>query len=367
MQTLSIRPKPLFLSLLLSLSMAGSVLAAPEVGPASLALQQAFDKQVTQAMQIVATGDAAKIKAELQLANAKLDAFKASKDVKTLAENKWKLTREMEQKVLLLHLEAATKLLDQKAYSDAIAVLEIARKLEPNMPVAYYLEGLAYLEQDKTWEGTEKLYEAKRLNTYPASRKMENPVKPWEVLMANPVELETKIDAVLTGLGKNTEYPISLNFSTGKHEYLKLVPGVGANLMGRDGEHFDLYLKKDMIKKVLDNMGPSLDIQEKTMRGQVLRFYSYDDYYIIGVNPENAIERIQIDRPGYSVRIQDQSINVGDSSERVKTLLGKEHGFERLAGGDSKFKETWAYNDYGLSFGITADNKIGLVSIWTME
>ncbi len=269
--------------------------------------------------------------------------------------------------MLLLHLEAANKLLDQKAYSDAINVLEAARKLEPRMPVAYYLEGLAYLDQGKTWEGTEKLYEAKRLNTYPASRKLENPVKPWEVLMANPVELETKIDAILTSLGKNTEYPISLNFSTGKHEYFKLVPGVGANLMGRDSGNFNLYLKKDMIKKVLDNMGPSLDIQEKNMRGQVLRFYVYDDYYIIGVNPENLIERIQIDRPGYSVRVQDQSFRIGESAESIMKALGKEHGYEVVAGGDERFKETWAYNDYGLSFGITADNKIGLVSIWTME
>ena len=67
------------------------------------------------------------------------------------------------------------------------------------------------------------------------------------------------------------------------------------------------------------------------------------------------------------MRIHNESLNIGDSADRVKAVLGEEHGFEKVAGGDSRFKETWAYNDYGLSFGITNDNKIGLVSIWTME
>ncbi len=82
-----IRPKPLFLSLMLSLSLATPVFAAPTMSPASVALQQAFDKQATQAAMVVSSGDAVKIKAELKLANAKLDAFRASKDVASLKEN----------------------------------------------------------------------------------------------------------------------------------------------------------------------------------------------------------------------------------------------------------------------------------------
>lgn len=354
-------------SLILTPLAVSLLLTTPVFAQNSAQLENQVSQQIAMVSQKLGQSSPQQILKDLAVAQQRLNAFKASKDVKSLDENKWRLTRELEQDLILLQLEAAETLMNRKAFKEADQVLKDSGELQPYLPVTMYLKGLNYLQQGKEWEATEQFYEAKRYNRYPALRKVENPNKPWEVLMANPTELEMKVDAILQSLGKDTEYPLSLNFSTGKHEYLKLVPGVGANLMGRDGTYFDVYLKDDMINKVLNNMGRPANVEERFMRGQMLHFYPYDDFYIIGVNPENKIERIQIDRPGYSVRIHDASLVIGQPASEIKKVLAEGHGFERITEPNGPYVETWVYNDYGLSFGITKDQKIGLVSIWTLE
>lgn len=345
------------LSLALSLSL-------PAVAATSVEIQTAFDNQVKQiqweAMPLT------KIQTQLKAAKAQLAAFKASKDVKTVAENKWKLAKEMEQQLLSLQLQAAEKAMEAKDFSLSQDFLKEAEALNPGLAITAYYQGLNHLAQGKTWDATRAFYTAKRLNRYPAQRKVTNPVKPWEVLTADATRLEAAVDQELQALGKDTEYPISLNFETGKNTALKLVPGIGAHLQSPKGD-FNLYLEDDMLNKALNHLGKPVDIQERTMRGQVLRFHSYDNL-LIGVNPENHIERIQVAIPGYQVEINGKLYGLGMAeSELLKALGTEDHGYEKIASADTQFSHVIAYNDYGVSFGITPAGQVGVISIWTLE
>ena len=338
-------------------------LCLPAVAATSLELQSAFDNQVKQ---IVLAGTSLdKIQDQLKTAKAQLMAFKASKDVKTVDENKWKLTREMEQQLLSLQLQAAGMAMDAKDYTRSMTFLKEAHELRPEMAITAYYQGLNYLAQNETWDATRSFYTAKRLNAYPAQRKMTNPVKPWEVLTADAERLDEVLDQELKKLGKDTEYPITLNFETGKNTEMKLVPGVGAHLQSPEGP-FNLYLKKDMLKKALNHLGKAADIQERTMRGQVLRFHTYDNL-LIGVNPENRIERIQVAIPGYQVEVDNKMVGIGTAESDLLKLLGTERGYEKITSADTQFSHVVAYNDYGVSFGITPAGTVGVISIWTLE
>ncbi len=345
------------LALALSIQFSFSAMAAT-----SLEIKTNFDQHV---QSIVMGKNLAALTEELAKAKANLQAFKASKDVKSVNENKWKLTREMEQQLLSLHLQAAEKAMSMKQHQQSQAFLKDASELQPGLPITAYYQGLNYLNMGKTWDATRAFYTAKRLNAYPAQRKMVNPVKPWEVLSAQPERLEAAVDTELKKLGKDTDYPITLNFATGKNTPLKLVPGVGAHIQGSDGD-FNLYLEKDMLKKVLDNIGKAENIQEQNMRGQVLRFHTFGNL-VVGVNPENKIERIQISNPGYQAEVNGKLLGIGDTESTIFNMLGKEHGFEKMASADPRFKHVIAYNDYGVSFGITPQNTVGVLSIWTLE
>jgi len=357
--------KTLILTLATACLLGGPAWAA-EPASGSVKLKLAFEQQLSQVNHRLQNGNQASIQAELLKARQQLEAFKAAKDADALSENKWQLTRQMEQELVLLHLEAAQQFHAGQAYTQALNVLNEADKIQPYLPVTLYFQALNLLQNGKEWEATKKLYEAKRYNSYPASRKMENPIKPYEVLMANPIQLNQQVDEILQSLGKDTGYPITLNFDTSKHENRQLVPGVGASLMARDGSYFNVYLK-EIVNEVLDEMGKPYDIQEKYLREQVLKFLVYDDYFIIGVNPENKVERIQIDRAGYSVNVHGKELKIGEPAQNIKDLLGENHAFQRMDNTDSRYPQTWVYNDFGLSFGITPDQRIGLISIWSLE
>jgi tetratricopeptide (TPR) repeat protein len=348
---------------LASLAMSLYLPASSAVAATSLELQSAFETQVKQISLKGASLD--KVQEQLKTAKAQLAAFRASKDVKTVDENKWKLTREMEQQLLSLQLQAAEMAMDAKDYSRSMTFLKEAHELRPDMAITAYYQGLNYLAQNKTWDATRAFYTAKRLNAYPAQRKMTNPVKPWEVLTADAQRLNEVVDQELKKLGKDTEYPISLNFETGKNTDMKLVPGVGAHLQSPEGD-FNLYLKDDMLKKALNHLGKPMDIQERTMRGQVLRFHSYDNL-LIGVNPENHIERIQVAIPGYQVEVDNKMAGIGMKESDLVKMLGTEKGYEKLSSTDTQFSHVVAYNDYGVSFGITPAGTVGVISIWTLE
>lgn len=338
-------------------------LSLPATAATSVEIQTAFDKQVKQIQWDAMPLD--KIQTQLKAAKAQLAAFKASKDVKTVDENKWKLAREMEQKLLSLQLQAAEKAMEAKDFARSQEFLAEAQTLRPGLAITAYYQGLNHLAQGKTWDATRAFYTAKRLNRYPAQRKMTNPVKPWEVLTADAVRLEAAVDQELKALGKDTEYPITLNFETGKNTDMKLVPGIGAHLQSPKGA-FNLYLEKDMLGKALNHLGKPMDIQERTMRGQVLRFHSYDNL-LLGVNPENHIERIQVAIPGYQVEVNGQLYSLGMSESELVKSLGTEHGYEKIASADTTFSHVVAYNDYGVSFGITPAGQVGVISIWTLE
>lgn len=338
-------------------------LCLPAVAATSLELQSAFEAQVKQISLKGTSLD--KVQEQLKTAKAQLAAFRASKDVKTVGENKWKLTREMEQQLLSLQLQAAEMAMEAKDYDRSMLFLKEAHELRPDMAITAYYQGLNYLAQNKTWDATRAFYTAKRLNAYPAQRKMTNPVKPWQVLTADAERLNEVVDQELKKLGKDTEYPITLNFETGKNTDMKLVPGVGAHLESPEGD-FNLYLKSDMLKKALNHLGKPADIQERTMRGQVLRFHSYDNL-LIGVNPENRIERIQVSIPGYQVEVDDKMAGIGMAEADLLKMLGTEKGYEKLSSADTQFSHVLAYNDYGVSFGITPARTVGVISIWTLE
>lgn len=346
-----------------SLCLSTPVMAAPTAEQSKTQIEQ----QISKIQSMIASHDYKALPTQLKEVSKSFNDFQQIKEVDSLDQNKWQVTEALRQELMFTHLGAAAALYDAGYFQNALEVLGDARVMDPKMPVTYYFEALNMLKTGKEWDATEKLYQAKRLNMYPSMRKIENPLEPWEVLSANPEELETRIDTILKSLGKDTEYPISLNFQTGKHDYLKLIPGVGANLMGRDGKYFNTYLNRDMINKVLDNLGKPAQIEEKYMRDQMLQFYVYDNYFIIGMNPENIIERIQVDRPGYSVEVDSKLYKIGDSIDELQKNLGDRFGFEKLASEDPKFKETWVYKDFGLSIGVTPDNKIGLISIWSLE
>ena len=340
---------------------------AVQAAPSSAAVKTQIEQQLGRIQSMIASRDLMMLPAQLRLADATFKSFTNLKDVASLDDNKWKVTEALRQDLIFTHLSAAQALYDVGKFDTSLGVLADARVLDPKLPVTYYFEALNYLKQGKEWDATEKLYQAKRLNFYPALRKIENPLQPWEVLTASPKELDLRVDQALQSLGKDTEYPISLNFQTGQHTYLKMIPGVGANLIGRDGQYFNVYLDRDMINKVLDNMGKPVDIVEKYMRDQVLTFNVYDDYFIIGMNPENIIERIQVDKPGFNVEIDSKIYHIGDPVAQLQKNVGDRFGFEKIASDDPHFKETWVYNELGLSIGVTHDNKIGLISIWTLE
>lgn len=335
--------------------------------PSSATVKTQIEQQISKIQGMISSRQLDGLPAELKLVSASYKQFETSGEVNSLDQNKWQLAQALRQDLVFTHLGAAQALYDGGKYQTALEVLADARVMEPKLPVTLYFEALNLLKAGKEWDATEKLYQSMRLNAYPAQRKIDNPLQPWEVLTANPVELENRIDAALKTLGKDTEYPISLNFKTGKHDYLKLIPGVGANIQGRDGKYFNVYLKNDMINETLDNLGKPAEIVEKYMRDQMLTFNVYDEYFIIGMNPENMIERIQVDKPGYNVEVDNQIYRIGDSVDAVKKNLGDKFGFEKLASEDPKIKETLVYNDFGLSLGITPDDKIGLISIWTLE
>ncbi len=335
--------------------------------PSSAVVKTQIEQQISKIQSMITSRQLDALPAQLKLASASYKEFTSLGDVQSLDQNKWQVAQALRQDLVFTHLGAAQALYDAGKYQTALTVLEDARVMEPKLPVTLYFEALNLLKSNKEWDATEKLYQAMRLNKYPAQRKIENPLQPWEVLTANPVQLESRIDEVLKSLGKDTEYPISLNFKTGKHDYMKLVPGVGANIQGRNGQYFNVYLKDDMINDVLDNMGKPAEIVEKYMRDQMLTFNVYDEYFIVGMNPENMIERIQVDKAGYSVEVDNQIYRIGDSIDAVQKNLGDKFGFEKLSSDDPKIKETWVYNEFGLSVGVTPDNKIGLISIWTLE
>lgn len=347
----------------LSLSSFAPVYAAPS----SAAVKTQIEQELGKIQNLIAAGQLDQLPAQLRLAQASFKQLQGLKDVDSLDQNKWKVTEALRQNLIFSHLNASQALYDSGKYDSSLAVLADARLLDPKLPVTYFYEAMDLLKQGKEWDATEKLYQAKRLNFYPALRKVENPLQPWEVLSANPKELEAKIDANLKAMGKDTEYPITLNFQTGDHTDLKLIPGVGANLKGRDGQTFNVYLDRDMINKVLDSMGKPVDIVQKYMRNQTLTFNVYDDYFIIGMNPENIIERIQVDKPGYSVEVDSKLYRIGDPVDQLQKDIGTRFGFEKIASDDKRFKETWVYNDLGLSVGLTPDNKIGLISVWNLE
>lgn len=358
----SLRQRTAALAVPLTLSFCLSALPAL-AATTSVELQQAFDQQIQQIRLQDSSLDT--LQSQLAAAKAKLAAFKASKDIRSVNENKWKLTREMEQQLLSLQLQAAEKARVAKDYTRAHHLLKEAQDLRPGMAITAYYQGLNYLAQGKTWDATRSFYTAKRLNRYPAQRKMTNPVKPWEVLTANAERLEAAVDQELQALGKDTDYPVTLNFETGKNTPMKLVPGIGAHLQSPKGE-FNLYLEKDMLKKALNHLGKPVDIQERTMRGQVLRFHNYDNL-LIGVNPENHIERIQVAIPGYQVEVDGQMFALDMAESALVDALGTENGYEKLASADSRFSHVVAYNDYGVSFGITPAGQVGVISIWTLE
>lgn len=355
--------------ILFSLGMAACLgLSFPAIAQSNSAeVKVQVESQIGRINSLIAAKQLEQLPSQLRLASANYQKFTALGDVKSLDQNKWKVAQVLRQNLLMSHLGAAAALYDAGKFETALNILEDARKLEPKLPVTYYFEALNLLKQGKDWDATEKLYQAKRLNMYPAMRKIENPLQPWEVLTANPVELEARVDEILKSMGKDAEYPITLNFQTGEHDYLKLIPGVGANLRGRDGSTFNVYLSRDMINESLDKLGKPAEIVQRPMRDQMLTFNIWDQYFIIGMNPENIIERIQIDRPGYSVEIDSKLYHIGDTITELQTHLGENFGFEKLASSDPKFKETWVYNDFGLSLGITPDNKLGLISIWSLE
>lgn len=353
--------------LLLALTAAVSLSAPAFAAPSSAAVKTQIEQQLSQVQNLIASHQLENLPAQLRLAQASFKQLEGLKDVDSLDQNKWKVTEALRQNLIFTHLGAAQALYDSGKYATSLEVLADARTLDPKLPVTYYFEAMDLLKQGKEWDATEKLYQAKRLNFYPALRKVENPLQPWEVLSANPNQLDARIDTALKSLGKDTDYPITLNFQTGQHTDLKLIPGVGANLMGRDGKTFNVYLDRDMINKVLNNMGKPVDIQQKYMRKQMLTFNIYDDYFIIGMNPENIIERIQVDKPGYSVEVDSHLYKIGDSVAQLQKDFGERFGFEKIAGDDPRFKETWVYNDLGLSIGITPDQRIGLISIWNLE
>jgi len=356
----------LLLGLCAALSFSFS-LPAVQAAPSSAAVKTQIEQQLGQIHNLIAAHNLDSLPAQLRLAQASFHQLEGLKDVNSLDQNKWKVQEALRQDLIFTHLGAAQALYDGGKFDTSLAVLSDARVLDPKLPVTYFFEAMNYLKQGKEWDATEKLYQAKRLNFYPALRKIENPLQPWEVMSANPKALDARIDETLKSLGKDTEYPITLNFQTGQHTPLKLIPGVGANLKGRDGQVFNVYLDRDMINKVLDNMGKPVDIVQKYMRNQVLSFNVYDDYFIVGMNPENIIERIQVDKPGYNVEVDSKIYQIGDSVDLLQKDIGTRFGFEKIASDDKKFKETWVYNELGLSIGVTPDNKIGLISIWTLE
>lgn len=331
----------------------------------SVQIRQAFAQQLQQAQTRLPTASAEELQQVLAQARQQYQAFEAAKDSQTLSENKWRLARQMKQELLWLHLDAAEHLQQRQASQAALQILQAAETLQPSIPKVHFLQAQALLAQDQVWEATKKLYEAKRYNAYPALRRVINPLKPEQPEKVSPEQLNQQIDQALQSLAKDTDYPLSLDFSTGQHYERQLVPGMGARLQGRDGQFFSAYLNQP-VNTVLNQLGKPLDIQEVYLRQQNLKFYIYDTHFIVGVNPENEIERIQLSQPGYRVQLGGKTLAIGDSVATVRATLGEEGDIEQLTSSDPLYPQTLIYNDYGLSFGLDPQGRVGVISIWSL-
>lgn len=335
----------------------------PALAQNSQQLRNTAQTHITQIAQQLQAGKLQGIESKLEAAEQAYKSFQTSKDVKSVGENKWRVEKSLEQDLVLVYLQAAHQFHKNGDHERSLKLLEKSHRFTSYLPATYYMEALNLLKQGKTWEATEKLYESKRYNRFPSTRKLENPNEPSDVLWVNPETLEKEIDQILADLGKDADYPITLNFSNGQHRHHVLVPGIGINLANAEQELLNLYLESSRLADITNHLGKAMDIQEEPDRKQVLRRFNYPGFSV-RVTPENTVERVEVMRPGYSIRIKDKYYSIGEDVGALMQVLGQEYKEETPRQG---LKQIISYGDHGLSVGVDHDNKIAMLSVWTME
>ncbi|MEZ0373557.1 MAG: hypothetical protein ACAI44_30990 [Candidatus Sericytochromatia bacterium] len=258
---------------------------------------------------------------------------------------------------------------DHKDYAKALEAYGYALEADPELPLLHYEMGFTYSVQQRKAEAARSLYEAKRLNRFPALRWLINPLDEEFRIGSDPAQLDTFADEHLVALGQSPDYPITLDFATGRQKLAVMVPGIGASLRNASGENFNLYLH-DPRTTVLKQLGISQQTRkDEYAGGQIIEYLAYHDtLFTIGIDTQPAhVYSIQADEPGFSVQVQGQYIAVGEPAAKVMQLLGKDHGLERREVNQGHISHTLVYTDLGLVFGIDKSDHIALVKIWSLE
>ena len=283
----------------------------------------------------------------------------------------WKNNKAMQVTLITLLVEIGHQSHDAKKYDLALEAYELAEEVNPHLALVAYEKGFTYFTMGKQWDATKSLYEAMRLNLYPSKRKIINPFDQDFRIEPNPQSIKSRSEGILRDMGKPLNYPLNINLSTGKKMTKALVPGIGINTVDKSKKPVNIYLNDDS-SKLIDSFGypdegDMQNYEDEFGNSKTVMFYDQGGFAYTLNDSDRRIVFIQASRPGYRVSFENIDIAIGDSAKKILSQLGRSHGFDKIPMNQGGYKETLKYNEYGLSFGTTPDDKIKSISVWTLE
>lgn len=278
----------------------------------------------------------------------------------------WKANLAMQTNIVLLYMFLGQRLFDQNRYQDALKIYDKAIAIAPNFPCLHYEKGFTYFHLKQNWKSALALYEAKRLARFPARRNIINHFEESGSLYCGRAETDDRSDGLLRDLDKSIYYPLELDLSTGQKMPGQVVPGMGVNLM-REGQSINIYLEEPLAN-ALSKLGEPFSQKELEIDGKKRLHFFYSDIVLAFEPTENTLSRISFYQGTPQVNWANQHLAMGDHASTVLKKMGQAYGFDKTyMGVNEDLREYIHYPEIGLDFGISRQDQIGMISIYTLE
>lgn len=374
------------LSAALSLSLGLALLAAPARADEFIAQHfKVFEGAMREGAEAYGAKDVAGADAGLQKGLAALRAFEQAAVKADRSDDPEFRQAHRAMRVDLVRLLAAVgeSYYEQQQAGKALECYRQAIALEPELPLTQHYAAFMHMALGQAEQALPYLYEAKRLNHLPQMRWFVNPFDESFKIGADGPALEAATDELLTKAGAPTAYPIERG-ADGKTRQAVMEPGLGANLRSAAGQYANLYFETSeaQLLKQLGQTGTSdqnimLEVQFTGLTSdpkappkqrKLLRYvYPASKLSVSVDSATKQVFMIQSEEPGFSVRIRQNYLSVGDPESRVQTLLGTGYGFQAYDLDGAGVKKMFVYPGLGLVIGMSAEGKVAALNIQSLN
>lgn len=292
----------------------------------------------------------------------------AAKSETDSPEEVWQINLAFQLTVLRAAISLGQRFHDAKNYQDAIAVYTKAQEISPYFPLLYYERGFAHYKLGQSAQAAADFYEAKRLNAYPAKRKIVSQIGEGDFLEGNPQQIEINSTTHLLNLGLPVHFPLAHDPVSKKPTPLRVMPGVGAHLqLGGKSKAVYLGMSEEQFTQGFVQPLKKSDAYEQNGK---LAYSLQFDKWLAEFYEHDVLRSLDIRLPGAHVSMLGKTTRLGDHAKQVLAHFGKSYGYAKFANegtGYEDVKEFIAYSEFGLIFGISADDHVNLISIYALD